>query len=443
MIKTLQLSATFVILALVLAACPGDGGGAASPEASPADSPEGTAAASPEATEDGTAQDPETVCAEDEFGCAEYAEGEPIRLGLALSLTGDTAFLGLDSQYGVQIAIDERGQVAGHDVEVVPEDAGCGQAESGQTAASALAADETIVAAIGTTCSRTAVPAAPILGEAGILLISSSNTAPSLTNPEHEDYGGEFYARTAHNDEVQGAAMASFACEVLEVTRAATIHDGSPYAQQLQQVFADEFQAQCDGEITAQEAINVGETQFGPVLSRIAETEPELLYYPIFDPEGGLIARQVKDTPGLAETATMAAADGLITPTFLQDAGEAAEGMYLSGPDLEYEGEYYENEFLPAYQELSGEEDVLAAFHAHAYDAANMLFDAIEEVAIQGDDGTTYIPRQALRDAFFGTQDYAGLTGTLSCNEFGDCGAGEISVSQVQGGEFVKVWPED
>ena len=113
-------------------------------------------------------------------------------------------------------------------------------------------ADPSIVAVVGTSCSSAGVPAAQILSQAGILLVSPSNTAPSLTDPATHQ---PFYARTAHNDKVQGAAMAEFACTVLKVTSAATIHDGSPYAQQLQQVFADNFKSKCSGTITDQEAI--------------------------------------------------------------------------------------------------------------------------------------------------------------------------------------------
>ena len=43
----------------------------------------------------------------------------------------------------------------------------------------------------------------------------------------------------------------------LGIRKAATIHDGSPYAEQLQQVFANRF-VELGGEITAQEAVNVG-----------------------------------------------------------------------------------------------------------------------------------------------------------------------------------------
>jgi branched-chain amino acid transport system substrate-binding protein len=79
--------------------------------------------------------------------------------------------------------------------------------------------------------------------------------------------------RTAHNDNVQGRVMAEFAFNELGLTKAATIHDGSPYAEQLQQVFADTF-VELGGEITAQEAVNVGDTDMRPVLTSIADRWP-------------------------------------------------------------------------------------------------------------------------------------------------------------------------
>jgi branched-chain amino acid transport system substrate-binding protein len=113
--------------------------------------------------------------------------------------------------------------------------------------------------------------------------------------------------------------------------------------------------------------------------------------------------------------------------------------MYLSGPDLSFSGQLYQD-FLAKYQENFGTAPT-APFHAHAFDAANMIFDAIEKVAVVDNDGTIHIPRQALRDALFATSGMAGITGTLTCDENGDCADPKIAVNQVQNGEFVKVWP--
>src|SRR5262245_32718396 len=149
----------------------------------------------------------------DQFGCVEVAAGDPIQLASLLSISGDTAALGTDSNHGVQLAIDHLdnkfdatdGQLLGHDVTLQQEDDGC-SAEGGQAGATALAANPDIVAVIGTSCSSAALGVADtILGDKGVLLFSPSNTNPGLTSQEAHQ---PFYARTAHNDKIQGAIVA-------------------------------------------------------------------------------------------------------------------------------------------------------------------------------------------------------------------------------------------
>jgi branched-chain amino acid transport system substrate-binding protein len=426
--KHMRWSAILVVLLLALAACSPEGGGDETEE------PDGTAAAP---TEGGMSA---ADCDADEFGCYEVAEGEPIVIGTALVITGANESLGLDSQYGAEVARTLRPEVAGHEVEFNHQDDGCA-AEGGTAAATALVS-EGVAAVIGTSCSSAGVPAAEITSAEGILLVSPSNTAPSLTAPEtHEP----FYARTAHNDTIQGAAMAQFVCEELQLTTAATIDDGSPYADQLAAVFAEQFVEQCGGEITAEEAITVGDTDFSGVLGNIASNAPEFLYTPIFVAEGALIAQQAKDTAGLEDT-LFGGADGYFTPDWLEATGDDALGHYNSGPDLAFAGDFYTDEFLPAYTEVSGLDATISVFHAHAYDAYNMIADAIESVAFT-DGGTTYIPRTALRDALFSTSGFEGITGSLTCDENGDCADARISVSQVVEGddglEWERIWPEE
>lgn len=419
--KHLRWFAILAVTLLAVAACTPTGGSSSSASGSAGGG--GAAAA----------------CAADQFGCVTVDADAPIVLGTALVISGANSSLGLDSQYGAQAAVNLRGQVLGHDVELDNQDDGC-SADGGTASANLLKSKPEIVAVIGTSCSSAGEPASQILSEAGILIVSPSNTAPSLTDPAtHQD----FYARTAHNDKIQGAAMAQFACEVLKVKTAATIHDGSPYAQQLQQVFADNFKSECDGTITDQEAITVGQTDFSSVLAKIATSNngaaPDFLYYPIFIAEGALITQQAAENSDLDNT-VRAGADGIFSPDFVDAAGPGAEGMYFSGPDLAFSGNFYEDTFLPEYRKVSGEDEPTAPFHAHAFDAVNMILDAIQKVAID-EDGTLSIPRTALRDAFFATSGYKGITGTLTCDENGDCADAKISVSKLENGKYVRIWP--
>jgi len=358
----------------------------------------------------------------DEFGCVTVAPGDPIRVAYMFVISGPDESLGTDTARGVEMAAEDKGQILGHDIEIVGEDSQC-NAEGGQTAATKLAADPSIVGIVGTNCSSAARAAIPVVCGAHIPMISPSNTAPDLTDPGRPaDY--DCYLRTAHNDLVQGAAAADFAWEYLGVKSAATIHDGSIYADQLQQVMADRFK-ELGGTITAQEATEPTATEMGSLLSRIAATNPEFIYYPIFIAAGGHITSQARETPGL-ESIPLMGADGMFSPDFLEAAGDAAVGFYWSSPDFGAFGTAYQD-FLTRHQAKYGEPPI-APFHAHAYDAASLIFAGIEKVAVQDDDGTLHIGRKALRDALFATQNYAGLTGNLNCNEYGDCADPKIAV---------------
>jgi branched-chain amino acid transport system substrate-binding protein len=366
----------------------------------------------------------------------DIAPGAPIHIAYALTVSGATATLGEDSRGAIEIAIEDRSSMLlDHPIELTGEDTLC-NAEGGQAAGTKLAADATIVGIIGTNCSSEARAAMPLISKAGMVMISPSNTNPDLTNPEHPDHHPG-YLRTAHNDLFQGRVAAEFAFNELKITKAATIHDGSPYAESLQQVFADTFE-ELGGEITTQEAINVGDTDMKPVLTTIATGEPGLIYFPIFEPEGGFVAAQAKEVAGLEETILMGA-DGLFADTFPENAGDAAVGMYLSGPYVSGHDRY--NAFLEKWETKFGGPPP-SGFHAHAYDATNMLLDAIEQVAVQDADGTLHIPRQALRDALYATKDFDGLTGKLSCDENGDCATGEaLAVFLLSEAEVGGDWP--
>jgi branched-chain amino acid transport system substrate-binding protein len=364
-----------------------------------------------------------------------YGPDEPIRIASALVISGPNADLGTDSQYGVEIAIDFKGTVLGHPIELQAEDDGC-NAEGGQAAGQKIVSDPTIIAVVGTSCSGAGVPMSEVISEAGYAMVSPSNTAPSLTDPDQAWNPG--YLRTAHNDKVQGRAMANFAFNVLEVSSAAAIHDGDPYTEGLAQVFANAFE-ELGGEIVEFTAVNKGDTDMRPVLTSVAAAgPPEFMYYPVFTAEGGFLTKQAKEVSGLEDT-ILAAADGMISEAAIEAVGEAGEGMYFSGPDLTFSGSTYQD-FLAAYENKYGSQPI-SVFHAHSFDAANMIFRCIERVADQEEDGTTHIGRQALRDCLYDTQGFVGITGTLTCDQYGDCADPKISVSQLQNGEYVRIWP--
>ena len=380
----------------------------------------------------------------DALGVVTIPPGEPLHIAFWGVLSGADATLGEDSKRGVEIAIDDKGgKLLGRDIRLTTEDGLC-TPEGGATAAQKLAADTTLVGLIGSSCSDETVGGIKAISDAGLTTISPSNTRPALTAPDRsDDFAG--YLRTAHSDAFQGKAVAEFVYNELKLTKAATIHDGSAYAQALQQVFADEF-VKLGGTITAQEAVSKGQTDMKPVLTAVAATNPEVIYFPIFIAEGGFIASQAPQVPGL-ENVVRIGSDGMFSPDFLKAAGPAAEGMYMSSPDFSAFQSGYAD-LVSKYKTKYGG-DLLSVFHAHAYDATGILFAAIEKVAVTAPDGTIYVPRKALRDAIYATKDYKGITGTLSCSASGDCGAPIIGVYQITAAEVASgamptapIWPK-
>src|SRR5882757_1169122 len=117
----------------------------------------------------------------DDIGVLTVPKGAPITVGGMWVLSGADAALGTDSKRGAEIAFSNAGsKVAGHGIKFIVEDDQC-NAEGGQTAATKLAANPSVVGVLGSACSSVCTPGAPILWKAGIIEIGTACSAPSLT----------------------------------------------------------------------------------------------------------------------------------------------------------------------------------------------------------------------------------------------------------------------
>jgi len=404
------------IFALVLAAC----------GPTPTEAPPPTPVP---AEETPTAPPPPVEEVVDEWGVVTVAAGDPIKVGFAAGLSGaGIDVLGLDELRGAELAVKDKPEVLGFPVELQVEDAMC-SAEGGQTVATKFVADPQIVAVLGHMCSSSCVPASQVYEQNGYVMVSPSCTGVSLTAP---DTRTESFNRVCWNDKIQGPAAAGFVYETLGVSKVATVHDGSPYAEQLGQEFTKGFEA-LGGEIVAAEAVNVGDTDMRPVLTRIKAAEPELIYFSAFVAEGGYMRSQMADV-GMEDVMFMGA-DGIKADEFIKAAGDASEGVYASAGDFAEAGPALPA-FLEAYEAEYGEKPI-APFHAHAYDAYMVIVNAIEQVGVVDADGNLLIGRKALRDAIRATKDYQGLSGKIACDENGDCGTGSVAFSMVTAGAWV------
>lgn len=382
----------------------------------------------------------------DPLGVIRIAKGAPIQIGAYWVLSGADTALGLDEKRGVEIAFkDVGGKVLGHPLKLNAEDDGC-NAEGGQTAATKLAANPQTVIVLGPACSSAATPGAPILWQQGIVNICTACTAPALTAADRKpEYEG--FARTVFSDSEQGKADATYVHNVVKAGSVVTIHDGSPYAQQLQQVFADNFK-KLGGKVLSQEAIAPTDVDMHPVLTRIASEKPDLIYFPVFTAAAAQIVRQAKETPGLEKTKLMGGGS-LLSADFIEAAGPSVVGFIIGYPDLSPEamGNGYPK-FVEEYKKAYNEAPI-SGYHANAYDGAMLAIKAIEKVAKSDKDGNLYIGKKALRDAVF-AEKFEGISGPIACDQYGECSQFKPSVLQFSssdpktfgiGQNPKKIWP--
>lgn len=362
----------------------------------------------------------------DELGCVDIPPGDPVRLGVIQALSGKIAVLGQEQMRGLELALNRQGgKIAGRDVTLVIEDTGC-RPEGGANAALKIVSDPSVLAIFGTTCSGDAATAAQVMTQAGLSMISGNNSAPFLTS-----LGGvrapkwqPGFLRTAPNEEHAGPAAARYAFETLGVRSAATISDGDIYTRGLTDGFRLEFE-RLGGKVVLYATVNKGDTDMAPVIDAVTSSKAELLFFPLFQPEGNHVLLQARRTTAMAGVILMS--DGaLIDQSFIDAVGAAGAGMYFVGPTPPPQTPTVVT-LTAAYADRY-KETPPTMYWLSAVDAAGILLSALEKTAVSYPDGTLRIGRQALRDALYATRDYPGATGRLTCDRFGDCAQPRFNV---------------
>jgi len=359
------------------------------------------------------------------------AAGDPIRIGISSGLTGPIPDLGADTANGALIAFDDLnadGGFEGHLYESDLQDGAC-DGDQGTVVGNLFAADPSIVAVQGGLCTGETFGIREVLEPARIPLVSASSTFPGVTAPEWTVMN-----RTPLADTFQADDDAAYIYNDLGITSIALIHDSSEYGLGLAELVQASFEA-LGGTVTSINGHQEGDTDFRTTLTKIGTEGAGLIFFGGYATQSGLIASQ-KNEVGLTDVFFMSG-DGTYTDQYLDAAGAAAEGTYVSTGvgDLNAEAAA---DFDAKYEAKFGHAPD-GPYHYHAYDAIMMIATAIESVAEVQADGSLVIDREALIAAIRATADFPGITGTLTCTAIGDCSAGGIAIFQVQDGAFVQV----
>ena len=232
----------------------------------------------------------------------------------------------------LELAAEDFGDIHGREVDLGESlDAMC-SGEGGRAAAETVIAEGQVVGVIGTSCSGAAVAASPLLSEAGLSMISPSNTSPALTSDLAGNASPDYHAgyfRTTNNDLYEANAVADFVYNELGLRKVVTLDDGDPYTMGLTVAFGNAFR-DLGGEVPVVSRIEKGTTDMAGILEEFAEAGPDGIYFPVFPAEGAHFAGQAQETEGL-EDATLFTSSALLLTEFLSLPQSA--GIYFAGPE--------------------------------------------------------------------------------------------------------------
>ena len=343
---------------------------------------------------------------------------------------------GHDIVNAVRLAVEEvNSSVAGYKIELVVEDDGDEngkwQASIEEAIANRAVADPDVMVYLGTYNSGAAKISIPITNNAGLVQISPVNTWPGLTKAGFlPGEPGIFYPtgvrsffRVCPADDLQGPAGAVWARD-LGFKKIYIFDDGEAYGKGIADLFKEKA-IELDLNILGQETINKDNAM--EKLNAIKNLNPDLIYY------GGVTLNGVVPLAmGIKEfglNAKLMGPDGIMEQAFLDLAGDAAEGTYVTVVGIPpsalttVRGKEFVENYKARYNKEPGTVSPLA------YETAKVVLLAIQRAGVND--------RTKILEEVSKIKDYDGLFGTWSFDKNGDTTLNAISGNVVINKTFV------
>lgn len=319
--------------------------------------------------------------------CANAGTGGDIKVAILAPLSGPVPTFGVATRDGALLAINEwnaKGGINGRKLIPVVEDSQC-TPDPAVNAANKVIDQDKVKFIIGEVCSKASIPVSEIANAKKVIQISPTSTNPDVTvdkNGKVKDY----IFRACFIDPFQGQVGAKFALETLKAKTAFIMEDQSnAYVIGLANFFEKAFTAG-GGKIVGKENYTGKDTDFSAILAKVADAKPDVIYLPDYYNIVNLAAKQAKEK-GI--TAPFMGGDGWDSPDL--DA-KAADGGYFtnhySPEDTRAEVVNFVKAYGSAYKDDKGQPKTPDALAALAYDAANLLFTAIQKA---GTDDTSKV----------------------------------------------------
>ena len=340
-------------------------------------------------------------------GGSKGADGDTIKVGGLLEMTGGSASFGISGKNGIDLAlkkINEKGVLGGKKLSLVVADTKS-EASEATNGMQKLISQDKVVAVIGPNQSSAVIASGAINNGAKVVDITPMGTNPDVTVDPKTKQVKPYSFRTCFIDPFQGTVMASFASNELKVKKAAIYIDNtSDYAKGLAQFFKENF-VKNGGQVVIEEAYLQKDTDFKSTLTKIKAAQPDFIYIPGYYQEVGLIVKQARE---MGITVPMAGGDGWDSAKLPEIAGKAAlENTFFSSLYSPDDTSDLNKEFVAEYKKAyNTNPDVFAAL---AYDSTLLVAKAIE-------DAGSADPAK-IAEAMAKIKGFKGVSGEVTFNE--------------------------
>ena len=362
-----------------------------------------------------------------------FAADKWVTVGISLPLTGADAHDAELIKDGALLALDEanaKGGVAGYKVRVMVLDGGtatAGQYDPAQAATNArkMVADPSVVAAIGPQMSGSGKAMSPILSQGNLAIITPASTNPDITDPkfagQYRPRGKAIYFRTVTTDAYQGPNMANYFAEVLKIKSVYVLDDSGAFGVGIANTF--QHQAEKRGiKVLGRDQLNPKEADYTTIFTKMKSLNPQALYYGGVAQAGVKVMKQSYD---IMPKLIRAGGDGIYSSEILRGAGfPAVEGLYATTASPNLVDNPGAEPFVKAFVKKYGQQP--SNYSITAYDAAQVILDAVKRVAASGKE----VNRDNVRDAIQ-TSKVKTLQGVVSFDENGDITNRIVSVYRV------------
>ncbi len=338
-----------------------------------------------------------------------------IKIGAILPLTGDAADYGNKTKMGIDFAVQEinaSGGINGKKVKIIYEDDRL-DPKVGLDAFYKLAVADGVPCIIGPISSGVVLSIAPEANEKKVVVLSTYASNPKITE------AGDYIFRIYPSDAIQGVVDADLVMK-MGYKKVAILYVNSDYGVGITNVFAKRFN-DLGGNIVSEQSFNTGDTDFRGQLTKIKNSDANLIYMPGNAKEMALILIQAKQ---LGVHQQFFATDSFLESTVLETAKGAANGVIFTVPQVNHDSVY--ESFATKWKDQYGNEPGL--LESLGYDGAWIMALAIKDGGYNS---------SGIKEALYSIKHYHGVTGDITFDENGDITRKNYSVKTIIDGKVV------